>query len=234
MRIFKNTWFDRYASKEGIADSELKGAVSGLESGNAEANLGGNVYKVRIARSGKGKSGGYRVIVLFKKGERTFYIFGFAKSKIANIRKKDLKVYKEAAKEYFSLTDEQLAKHIKLSREKDIKWPIYDRNLHDVVQDAVLVHGDIVLIEGNWLLLNESGWQELMPFCDYSIFITADENMLKKRLIQRKVSGGASPEKAREFYIQSDRINILRALKNRVKSDCELKLGKNGKFSMNF
>ena len=53
MRIFKNTWFARYASKEDISDSELKEAVNLLEAGQANANLGGNVYKVRVARPGK-------------------------------------------------------------------------------------------------------------------------------------------------------------------------------------
>ena len=108
MRIFKNTWFSRYAGKEDISDKELKEAVNQLEAEQAEANLGGNVYKVRIARSGKGKSGGYRVIVLFRSGERTFYVYGFAKSAMDNISKKALKAYKEAAKEFFSLTVEQL------------------------------------------------------------------------------------------------------------------------------
>ncbi|GHU05792.1 hypothetical protein FACS1894147_12310 [Spirochaetia bacterium] len=62
IRIFKNTWFDRFAAKEGITDGELKDIVNNtLETGQAEANLGGDVYKVRIGRPGEGKSGGYRV-----------------------------------------------------------------------------------------------------------------------------------------------------------------------------
>jgi len=113
VRIFKNTWFVRYAGKEGISDNELKEAVNQLEVGQAEANLGGNVYKIRVARSGEGKSSGYRVIIMFKKGERAFYTYGFAKSKRANISEKELKAYKEAAKEFFSITDEQLDRQIK-------------------------------------------------------------------------------------------------------------------------
>lgn len=117
-----------------------------------------------------------------------------------------------------------------LREEKDVRWPIYDRNLHDVVPDAVLIREDIALIEGNWLLLDETNWRELMPFCDYSIFITAEEDMLKERLIQRKISGGTSPDKASEFYEKSDRVNIIRSLKNRSESDCELILSENGKY----
>ena len=85
MRVFKNTWFTRFADKEGIADSELKEMVNQLEAGQADADLGGGVYKVRIARSGEGKSGGYRVIVFFRSEERTFFEYGFAKSDRDNI-----------------------------------------------------------------------------------------------------------------------------------------------------
>ena len=50
------------------------------EAGQADADLGGGVYKVRVARSGEGKAVGYRVIVFFKSEERTFFVYGFAKS----------------------------------------------------------------------------------------------------------------------------------------------------------
>ena len=124
-----------------------------------------------------------------------------------------------------SLTDS-----IKLLRNNDIGWPIYDRNLHDVVRDAIWVKEDIVLIEGNWLLLDETGWRELHSFCDYSIFINAEESILKERLIQRKILGGSSPEKAMMFYTQSDKLNIERALTNRLVSSCELTLAEGGKY----
>ena len=127
---------------------------------------------------------------------------------------------------------QKLTDSIKQLRERDVRWPIYDRNLHDVVPDAILVHSGIVLIEGNWLLLNEKGWSELQNFCDYSIFITAEENMLKDRLIQRKIAGGTCPEKAREFYIQSDGVNVARAIKNRLTCDLELSLTQEGKYSI--
>ena len=99
MRIFKNTRFSRYADKEGISDNELKEAVNRLETGQADANMGGNVYKLRFARSGEGKSGGHRVIVLFKSGEKTFYVYGFAKSDRDDISEKELRNFKERAKE---------------------------------------------------------------------------------------------------------------------------------------
>jgi hypothetical protein len=114
VRIFKNTWFTRFAAREGITDGELEVIVSNaLEVEQAEANLGGGVYKVRVARSGKGKSGGYRVIVYFRNGERTFYVYGFAKSNRGNIGQKELRNHKEAAKILLALANEQLDKLVK-------------------------------------------------------------------------------------------------------------------------
>jgi len=113
MRIFKNSWFNRFADKEGITDEELRDMVDWLEADRAGTKLGGGVYKVRMARQGEGKSGGYRVIVFFRSGERTFYHYGFSKSKMANISQKERKAFREAAKEYFSMTPEQIKELIK-------------------------------------------------------------------------------------------------------------------------
>ena len=113
MRVFKNTWFTRFADKEGIADGELKEMVNQLEAGQADADLGGGVYKVRISRSGEGKSGGYRVIVFFRSEERTFFEYGFAKSDRDNIDEGDLRVFKKRAKNAFLLTDEQIRDRLK-------------------------------------------------------------------------------------------------------------------------
>ncbi len=107
-------------------------------------------------------------------------------------------------------------------RTEDVKWPIYDRNLHDVVKDQVPVTSEIVLIEGNWLLLDEPGWRDLQSLSDYSIFIRSNENMLKERLINRKVRGGLSPEAASAFYQKSDRKNIERVMNHRLEADLVL------------
>ena len=113
MRIFKNAWFSRFADKEGITDGELREAVNLLEAGQPRqlvgaADLGGDVYKMRLARPGEGKSGGYRVIVFFKSEERTFFVYAFAKAKRTNIDQKELRNYKKDAKDFLSLTDEQI------------------------------------------------------------------------------------------------------------------------------
>ena len=107
MRIFKNAWFSHFAEKEGITDAELRGLVDLLETGQA-IDLGGGVYKIRFARPGEGKRGGYRVIVFYRTEELTFYEYCFAKSNRSTINPKLLKYYKDTAKEYLSMTPAQL------------------------------------------------------------------------------------------------------------------------------
>ena len=116
MRVFKNTWFTRFAIKESITDSELREAVEQLEAGQADADLGGDVYKIRFTRSGKGKSGGYRVIVFFKSEKLAFYVYGFAKSVIGNIDDKQLRDFRRTAKAVLALTENQLEDVLKTGK----------------------------------------------------------------------------------------------------------------------
>lgn len=108
MRIFKNGWFERFARKERIADASLREAVERAESGLVDADLGGGVIKQRVARTGQGKSGGYRTLILFRQGDRAIFAFGFAKSAQANISKADLALLRTAASEALEWSDEEL------------------------------------------------------------------------------------------------------------------------------
>jgi len=94
-------------------DTELKETVDSLEAGQADAELGGNVYKMRIARPGEGKSGGYRVIVFFRSGDKTFFVYGFAKSEKGNIDRGELQGFKVRSKDAFSMTEEQINYRLK-------------------------------------------------------------------------------------------------------------------------
>jgi hypothetical protein len=131
VRIFKNTWFDRFAGKEEITDVELREFVNRLEAGQAEAKLGGGVFKVRIARPGEGKSGGYRVIVFFRSRERTFYVYGFAKSDRSNISQKELKKLRKQAASLLFMSDDQIATALKEGVLKEIEENRHEREISD-------------------------------------------------------------------------------------------------------
>ena len=108
MRVFKNAWFERFARKEKISAEALWEAIERAEQGQIDADLGGDVIKQRIARPGGGKSKGYRSIVLYRKDDKAFFVFGFPKSEQDNIREDEEVQFKKMAKQVLALTDEQL------------------------------------------------------------------------------------------------------------------------------
>ena len=70
-----------------------------------DADLGGGVIKQRIARRGQGRSGGFRVIVVFRRGERAFFVHGFAKSDREDLRPNELRALRSLAEEMLGLDD---------------------------------------------------------------------------------------------------------------------------------
>ena len=113
MRIFQSRWFERFARKEGIEVRVLLDAVSRAENGQIDADLGGEVVKQRIARPGQGKSRGYRTIILFRRGQRAFFMYGFSKSQMANISRDETVQFREAAAHILSLSEHQLTELLK-------------------------------------------------------------------------------------------------------------------------
>ena len=105
MRVFKNAWFGRFARKRKISEEVLWDAVDRAEKGLVDADLGGGVIKQRIARPGEGKSKGYRSIVLYRKGDKAFFVYGFPKSDLGNIRGDEEEQFKKAAKLILALSD---------------------------------------------------------------------------------------------------------------------------------
>ncbi|MBL4868079.1 MAG: type II toxin-antitoxin system RelE/ParE family toxin [Pseudomonadales bacterium] len=108
MRVFKTRWFNRWASKEKLNDRALIKAIEEMEAGLVDADLGGNVYKKRVALPGRGKSGSVRTIVAYRIEDKAFYMYGFAKKKRANIDDEELKVFRVVAKELLGHDDKKL------------------------------------------------------------------------------------------------------------------------------
>ncbi len=76
--------------------------------GAIDADLGGGVIKQQLARPGQGKSGGYRSIILFRNGERAFFVYGFAKSERENIAPDEQVVFKKSARSLFALSEMEI------------------------------------------------------------------------------------------------------------------------------
>lgn len=113
MQIYKNKAFNKWATKEGLTDAVLQAAVAEMEEGLVDADLGGYVFKKRVALVGRGKSGGARTLLAYKLSDKAFFVYGFAKNVRANISNKDLKALKLYAATLFAYSNKELEKAVK-------------------------------------------------------------------------------------------------------------------------
>ncbi len=84
--------------KEGLSDAGLINAVAEMEEGKIDANLGGRVFKKRVAFPGRGKRGSARTLIAYQDSKKAFFMFGFSKNERASIDVVELKALKLMAK----------------------------------------------------------------------------------------------------------------------------------------
>lgn len=96
-RVFKNKPFSRFARKCGITDSQLCATVIHIRRGLIDAELGGGIIKQRLGRKGEGKSGGFRVLIVYRSSGLTVFVHGFAKNDLGNIDEDELVALKKLA-----------------------------------------------------------------------------------------------------------------------------------------
>ena len=95
MRVFKTKWLMRYARRERITDRSLREAIERAGHGTIDADLGGGIIKQRVARSGQGRSGGYRILIAYRAGTRAVFLYAFAKNERENIDPDELLTLRE-------------------------------------------------------------------------------------------------------------------------------------------
>ena len=141
-----------------------------------------------------------------------------------------LMVKVKGAPETFDL--EALTERIKRLHTDDVcPWPEYSRTLHNPVEGAVQVQGDIVQVEGNYLLLDLPGWRELKKNADYTIRIQAEVGDLRDRLIDRKIKTEVSHRDAVAFVDNSDLPNARLCIERTMEANLVLRLEKDDSYT---
>lgn len=113
MDILKRKDFARWQAGEKLSDAALCKAVKEMEDGLIDADLGGLLYKKRLARPGSGKSGGYRTLLSAWLGQRYVFLLGFSKSDKTNITHDEKKALQFAGKVFLELSGQGLSKALK-------------------------------------------------------------------------------------------------------------------------
>ena len=126
----------------------------------------------------------------------------------------------------------KLQKTLASIQREDGTWPYYSRKIHDPIEDAIPVTGSIILLEGNYLLYEEEPWNDLSTFCDASLFLRMEEDVLIKRIIERKVQTGRSIDEATRTVYASDVRNIRLVLNHRKPADHEIVLNSDNRIAL--
>ena len=111
--ILKRKDFARWQASEKLPDGALCRAVKEMEDGLIDADLGGFLYKKRVARPGGGKSGGYRTLLSARIGDRYVFLHGFPKNDKANITQDEKKALQFAGKVFLELSGQALSQALK-------------------------------------------------------------------------------------------------------------------------
>lgn len=103
MKVSQAKWFERWARKQGLREFDLCNAAKEMASGLYKADLGGGLFKKRIARAGQGKRSGFRTLLATNLGDRWFFVYGFSKNERSNIDKDEEKALKRLSSHLLSL-----------------------------------------------------------------------------------------------------------------------------------
>ena len=120
MRILMSKAFSRFSRQEGISDDILVRAVREIEAGLIHADLGGGLIKQRIARPGGGKSGGFRTVLVWRRGDLAVFLLGFAKSMRSNLTEGEAEIARATARSLLRMGPSDLARVVAEGKLREI------------------------------------------------------------------------------------------------------------------
>lgn len=112
-RVFKTRYFNRWMEKTELTDALLLNAIEEMERGLIDADLGGGVFKKRVALKNRGKSGSVRTLIATNKNERWFFMLGFEKNQQENIGVKEFRFLKDFAADLLTISEPRLLNALK-------------------------------------------------------------------------------------------------------------------------
>ena len=112
----------------------------------------------------------------------------------------------------------------RLMREDHVYVPIFDRALDRSIAAAAEITGRdrIVIVEGNYLLLDEPLWRDLRSHWQFSVFLSGSIDILQERLVARWIAHDHDPAEALRRALANDIPNARRVLDRRLPCDLEL------------
>ena len=110
---------------------------------------------------------------------------------------------------------------IRLANEPEVIVPIFDRSLELSRSSAVTISENkkIIIVEGNYLLLNSHPWNELNNYFDLRVMIHCEESVLEKRLIDRWKGFNLTQDQINQKVYENDLPNGVNVIQNSIEAD---------------
>ena len=114
-----------------------------------------------------------------------------------------------------------LVKRIRTEQTQNIYYPIFDRAIEESIaaQGVVTSATKVVIIEGNYLLHNDGGWEVCNDLLDESWMVDVDDDKRISRLISRHIAYGKEPEAAKAWAKGTDEVNAKLIERGRNRAD---------------
>jgi pantothenate kinase len=114
-----------------------------------------------------------------------------------------------------------LVKRIRTEQTQNIYYPIFDRAIEESIaaQGVVTSHTKVVIIEGNYLLHDDGGWEVCNDLLDESWMVDVDDDKRISRLISRHIAYGKDPEAAKAWAKGTDEVNAKLIERGRNRAD---------------
>ena len=106
----------------------------------------------------------------------------------------------------------------RLHKEDEVVIPIFDRSLELSRSSAVIISKNtkVIIVEGNYVLLNSYPWSELHKFFNTTVMINCEKKILEKRLIERWDNFNLPKKEIDEKVYKNDLPNGVNVLKNSI------------------
>ncbi|WP_369932592.1 uridine kinase [Rhodovulum sp. 12E13] len=144
----------------------------------------------------------------------------------AELDARGLRAVKGAPETFDAVGFVALVRHLR-EPGRDLRYPLFDRAADRTLPDAGRLHAgtEVVVVEGNYLLLADGDWADLAPLFDVTVMIAPPMDVLEARLVARWLGHGLPPDEARRRARGNDLVNARRVLDGSRNADLVLSDG---------